>query len=111
MAMPSRLLLFDEPFTGLDMPLRDSLLADLLQWQSRSGVPILSVTHDIAEAFLLDAEVIKLCEGRVLQQGPVATVLAQERSRLLDQLRPVEQTPASPAPAPAEPQTFLPPQA
>jgi molybdate transport system ATP-binding protein len=90
MARGSRLRLLDEPFTGLDLSLRDLLLGDLDAWQERDGTPVLSVTHDVAEAFLLDAEVIKIAEGRVVQQGPVATVLAEERARLLEQLSPAE---------------------
>ena len=90
MTSNTRILLLDEPFTGLDSPLRDSLIANLLAWQEASKTPILSVTHDIAEAFQLDAEVIKLSEGRIIQQGPVATVLAEERARLLEQLTPSE---------------------
>lgn len=90
MVRGSRLRLLDEPFTGLDLSLRDSLLGDLLAWQDSDRTPVLSVTHDVAEAFLLDAEVIKLAEGRVVQQGPVATVLAEERARLLEQLSPSE---------------------
>ena len=66
------------------------MLGDLDAWQERDGTPVLSVTHDVAEAFLLDAEVIKIAEGRVVQQGPVATVLAEERARLLEQLSPAE---------------------
>ena len=44
------------------------------------------LTHDIAEAFQLNAEVIKIADGKVVQQGPVAEVLAEERTRLLQQL-------------------------
>jgi molybdate transport system ATP-binding protein len=83
-----RLLLLDEPFTGLDLNLRDELIANLLAWQQEHRTPILSVTHGIAEAFQLNAEVIKLSEGRILAQGPAATVLAEDRSRLLTQLNP-----------------------
>jgi molybdate transport system ATP-binding protein len=83
-----RLLLLDEPFTGLDLNLRDDLIANLLAWQQQHRTPILSVTHDIAEAFQLNAEVIKLSEGRITAQGPAATVLAEERARLLTQLNP-----------------------
>ncbi len=86
MAHSARILLLDEPFTGLDMPLRESLIANLLEWQRSSGTPILSVTHDVGEAFQLGAEVIKLADGRVVQQGPVEVVLAEERARLLAQL-------------------------
>jgi molybdate transport system ATP-binding protein len=95
-----RLLLLDEPFTGLDLNLRDGLIANLLAWQQKSHTPILSVTHDIAEAFQLNAEVIKLSEGRIVAQGPAAQVLAQERTRLLAQLNQPAENPTSPAPAP-----------
>ena len=90
MTCNKRILLLDEPFTGLDFPLRDALIANLAAWQETSKTPILSVTHDVAEAFQLDAEVIKLSAGRIVQQGPVATVLAEERARLLEQLTPSE---------------------
>jgi len=82
-----RLLMLDEPFSGLDLLLRDELMSHLLRRQEdmRRG-QILSVTHDVAEAFQLGAEVIKLAEGRVVAQGPVEVVLAEERKRLLEQL-------------------------
>jgi molybdate transport system ATP-binding protein len=81
------LLLLDEPFTGLDARLRDELLSDLREWLARRNVPVLSVTHALGEAFQLGAEVIKIADGRVVQQGPVGVVLAEERRRLLEQLR------------------------
>ena len=80
------LLLLDEPFNGLDLRVRDELLEELHQWLSRWKTPVLSVTHDVGEAFQLGAEVIKIAEGHVVQQGPVATVLAEERARLMEQL-------------------------
>lgn len=80
------LLLLDEPFTGLDATLRDDLIADLRVWLTHRNTPVLSVTHDIAEAFQLNAEVLKLYEGSIVQQGPAAEVLAEERARLLTTL-------------------------
>lgn len=94
MAGSIRVLLLDEPFTGLDRALRDELITDLLLWQEESQIPILSVTHDVTEAFQLGAEVIKIAEGRVVQQGPVAEVLAGERERLMDQLNAAKKNPA-----------------
>ncbi|HEU4635812.1 MAG TPA: ATP-binding cassette domain-containing protein [Edaphobacter sp.] len=81
------LLLLDEPFTGLDARLRDELLQGLREWLARWEVPVLSVTHALGEAFQLGAEVIKIADGRVVRQGPVAVVLEEERNRLLKQLR------------------------
>jgi molybdate transport system ATP-binding protein len=79
-------LLLDEPFTGLDLSVRDELLQRLRVWLEQRKIPVLSVTHDLGEAFQLNAEVIKIANGRILQQGPAATVLAEERTRLLAQL-------------------------
>jgi molybdate transport system ATP-binding protein len=94
MARRIHVLLLDEPFTGLDRALRDELITDLLVWQEKSQVPILSVTHDVTEALQLGAVVIKIAEGRVVQQGPVAEVLAGERERLLEQLNAAKGSPA-----------------
>jgi molybdate transport system ATP-binding protein len=80
------LLLLDEPFAGLDLRLRDELLEDLRSWLAVMKLPVLSVTHDVGEAFQLAAEVIRFSDGRVLRQGPVEVVLADERERLLNQL-------------------------
>jgi molybdate transport system ATP-binding protein len=82
----SRMLLLDEPFSGMDGTRRERILPYIRNKAARDSVPVLSVTHDVAEAFQLGAEVIKLAEGRVVEQGPVEVVLAQERARLLVQL-------------------------
>jgi molybdate transport system ATP-binding protein len=80
------ILLLDEPFNGLDLRVRDELLARLRDWLAVWKIPVLSVTHDVAEAFQLGAEVIKIADGKVVAQGPVEVVLAEERARLLAQL-------------------------
>lgn len=82
LATKDALLLLDEPFTGFDMALRDEVLPDLRSYLRQRQVPVLSVTHDIGEAFLLEAEVVRLAEGRIVEQGPVERVLARERERL-----------------------------
>jgi molybdate transport system ATP-binding protein len=81
------LLLLDEPFSGLDYEMRDELADGLREYLVRWKIPVLSVTHDIGEAFQLDAEVIRIAEGRVVQQGPVSDALKDERRRLMTQLK------------------------
>jgi molybdate transport system ATP-binding protein len=88
------ILLLDEPFTGQDVRLRDELIEELRGWLALMGRPVLSVTHDVGEAFHLGTEVIKIAEGRIVQQGPVAEVLAGERERLLGQLNASKGSPA-----------------
>jgi molybdate transport system ATP-binding protein len=71
-----RLLLLDEPLAALD-PERK---ADLLPWIERlrdeAGVPILYVTHSVAEIARLATTVVILDAGRVVRAGPVAEVLS-----------------------------------
>ena len=83
----SRILLLDEPLTGLDLTLRDQVVADLKTWAKQRRLLVLSVTHEIGEVFQLGAEVLRLGEGMIVQQGPAQQVLADERARLLQQLQ------------------------
>jgi molybdate transport system ATP-binding protein len=81
------LLLLDEPFSGLDYAMRDELVDGLREYLVRGKIPVLSVTHDVGEAFQLDAEVIRIAEGKAVQQGPVSDALKDERRRLMSQLK------------------------
>ncbi|MGA8938484.1 MAG: ATP-binding cassette domain-containing protein [Acidobacteriaceae bacterium] len=88
-AVPApRLMLLDEPFTGFDRTLRDTLLPRMQQHVKQLGVPVLSVTHDVEEALMLGADVIRLEGGVIVEQGPASRVLAAERSRMLQILQP-----------------------
>jgi molybdate transport system ATP-binding protein len=81
------LLLLDEPFSGLDYTMRDELVGGLREYLVRRKIPVLSVTHDVGEAFQLDAEVVRIADGRIMQQGPVSDALKSERQRLMSQLK------------------------
>ena len=67
-----RMLLMDEPLTGLDMPSRASLLDSLAEALDGIGIPIFYVTHDIADATRLADRMIRLRDGR-LESDIVAT--------------------------------------
>jgi ABC-type sulfate/molybdate transport systems ATPase subunit len=83
-----RLLLLDEPFSALDGVASDALLLRLKEWQRTNNVQAVMATHDVSDALAISAEVLLLREGRLIAQGPAAEVLATERVRLLDRLRP-----------------------
>jgi molybdate transport system ATP-binding protein len=86
-AVPApHLILLDEPFTGVDRSLRDVLLPLMQQFVTQQGIPVLSVTHDIEEALILNAEVFRLEHGTIIDQGPASQVLAEERARMLNLL-------------------------
>ena len=63
------LLLLDEPFASLDNPVREKLRLDLLRIEKEDRMPLIFVTHDVEEAFVLSEELVVLNEGRVEQAG------------------------------------------
>jgi molybdate transport system ATP-binding protein len=85
-----RVLLLDEPFAGLNLDLKHAVLTDLESWLVETRTPVLHVTHDVAEAWRLGtrpgAEVLRIEYGRIVSQGPAASVLAAERTQLLTAL-------------------------
>lgn len=75
-----QLLLLDEPFSSLDADLKQQLLADVAQHLAALRVPTLLVTHDRHEAFTLAQRVAILQQGRIVQQGSPAEILARPAS-------------------------------
>jgi molybdate transport system ATP-binding protein len=63
------ILLLDEPFASLDHPVREKLRLDLLRIREEDRVPVVFVTHDVEEAFVLSDEIVVLNEGQVEQIG------------------------------------------
>ncbi|SMD00047.1 molybdenum ABC transporter ATP-binding protein [Primorskyibacter flagellatus] len=70
------MLLMDEPLAALDAPRKAEILPFLDRLCSESGVPILYVTHAVAEVARLANHIVLLENGRVLRSGPAAQLLA-----------------------------------
>ena len=81
-AQPSVLLL-DEPFAALDAESRQQLSQNLHRWASEHSVPVLTVTHNLEEAFSSGDEILAIKDGRITAQGKPHEVLAEERDQLL----------------------------
>jgi tungstate transport system ATP-binding protein len=75
LAVEPRVLLLDEPFTGLDATSRADLIADLRTVLRRLGAAVLLVTHDREEALALADRTALLIAGRLRQLGETAHVL------------------------------------
>jgi ABC-type sulfate/molybdate transport systems ATPase subunit len=75
LAVRPRVLLLDEPFTGLDATTRADLLADLRAAVDRQQPAVLLVTHDRQEARSLAHRTALLVDGEVRQIGRTADVL------------------------------------
>jgi len=86
LAAEPRLLLLDEPFSAMDRATRLDVLRNLRTWILQRSLPVLMVTHDLAEAFAASDEVIVLEHGRVHAQGKAKHVLHEARAQLLLEL-------------------------
>jgi ABC-type sulfate/molybdate transport systems ATPase subunit len=80
-----KLLLLDEAFVGMDVARKQQLL-DALPTLLEDDVPVLHVSHDVADAFLLNLHVLKVEDGRLVGQGNPAKALANEKTLLLASL-------------------------
>lgn len=72
-----RLLLLDEPLTGLDRDLREAILEQLRELPNEFDLPLLYVTHDRAEAVVLCDEVLLIERGRIVGRGRPGDVLKE----------------------------------
>lgn len=75
LARRARLILLDEPTTGLDAPGRTAYLAAIAREKSR-GAAVVIATHDVSEASTCDR--ILLLAGRIVADGPPGEVLTPE---------------------------------
>lgn len=64
-----QVMLMDEPFSGLDVTLRDVVRDGTLSLLKEAGVPTLFVTHDPEEAMRLADRVAIMKAGQILQSG------------------------------------------
>ena len=63
------LLLLDEPFSNLDVKLREQMRVELKLLQRRVGVTVILVTHDQLEALSLSDRLAIMNQGKVEQVG------------------------------------------
>ncbi len=74
-----RLLLLDEPGSGLDLPGRETLLAALDRLVAdQPGLAVVTTTHHLEELPAATTHALLLSHGRVTASGPVATTLTSE---------------------------------
>jgi molybdate transport system ATP-binding protein len=81
-----RLLLLDEPLSGLDHTTQSRIIDDLRAWNAAHDIPILYVTHSHREVFALGERVVVLENGRVLATGTPQEVMDAPAHETLAQL-------------------------
>lgn len=76
LARAPRLVLLDEPFSALDRDLRKQLTELVRELVREAKVPLVHVTHSVAEARLLADQVVRIDKGKVVARGTSEVVLA-----------------------------------
>ena len=83
-----KLLLLDEPFSALDTPVKECLRELVMDLTEEINIPIIFVTHDVEDAFIVGREIVVLNSGRVIESGLVEHIYHSpdyvETARLLD---------------------------
>src|SRR5258705_11910267 len=70
-----RLLLMDEPLASLDEERKGEILPYIERLRDQARVPIVYVSHSIAEVARLASSIVLLSEGKVAAVGPTADVM------------------------------------
>lgn len=82
LAAGPRLLLFDEPFSGLD-PLASQQIAGHLRSLATAGLGVLLTDHDVRQTLDVCDRLYIVAAGIVLRHGSPAEVAADDRARAL----------------------------
>jgi multiple sugar transport system ATP-binding protein len=83
MAGRPQLYLLDEPLASLDAPLRRQLRQEIRRLHQRSGVPMIYVTHDPAEAMALGERIAILRDGELQQAADPQTLYDRPANRFV----------------------------
>ncbi|MEN8181220.1 MAG: ATP-binding cassette domain-containing protein [Myxococcota bacterium] len=74
------LLLVDEPTTGLDPIMAETINELILQMRERLGVTVLCITHDIHAAFKIADRISMLYQGKIIASGTPDELRMSEHS-------------------------------
>jgi phospholipid/cholesterol/gamma-HCH transport system ATP-binding protein len=83
-ALPPRILFYDEPTTGLDPSNVEKVVELIMDLKSRLGVTSIVVTHDMPAALKLSDRVAMLHTGRIAAMGTPQEILASQESLIRD---------------------------
>jgi molybdate transport system ATP-binding protein len=79
-------LLLDEPLAALDMPVRIKIAEDLRRSIQELPIPVLYVTHNRDEVFMLGERMLMLERGKIIAEGTPHQVMSAPRNETVAQL-------------------------
>ncbi len=76
-----KIMLMDEPFSGLDNRLRDGIRDETLDLLKEEGAAVLLVTHEPDEAMRMADEIALMRDGKIVQQGAPYNIYNRPRDK------------------------------
>ena len=80
------LLLLDEPFSSIDIPLRLHFKRGLAQFAIEDGFSMILVTHDYQDAFQLADHIMVLHKGKIIRMGTPRDIYEQPGHKVVAEL-------------------------
>ena len=75
----AKLVVLDEPTTGLDVVTQARILNEIQRLRSEQNVAIVYVSHDLAVVSSIADRVAVMYAGRIVEEGPTAELVARPR--------------------------------
>ena len=75
LAPSPELLILDEPFSNLDVLLRNQLREDISKIIKEANTTAIFVTHDIKDALAISDDILVLQNGNIIQGGKTTEVV------------------------------------
>jgi ABC-type glutathione transport system ATPase component len=79
LVLKPKLLILDEPLTGLDVSTRAQVANLLLELQAAHKLAYLFISHDLSLLGHLAARIAVMAEGRLVEQGPTGQIMTSPR--------------------------------
>jgi phospholipid/cholesterol/gamma-HCH transport system ATP-binding protein len=79
-----KIVLFDEPTTGLDPIRKDSVLSMIARYQHQFGFSALLVSHDIPDIFYISNRIAIIDQGKIIFEGPPLELEQCQHQTVLD---------------------------
>ncbi|EQB9790637.1 ABC transporter ATP-binding protein, partial [Clostridium botulinum] len=81
LAIEPKVLLLDEPFTSLDINIRNSIRELVLKIQKKLGITTILVTHDKEEALMMSDHISLMINGKIIQHGTPKEIYENPNSK------------------------------
>ena len=86
LAASPEIILMDEPFGAVDSITRNQLQTEIKEIHNKTGVTIVFVTHDIAEALYLGTKVLVIDKGEIQQYDTPKNIIQKSKNDFMKNL-------------------------